>query len=486
MGRSSTVGEREQRTPTRPGAGGALVWSLVNTAVARFGTVAIGIALARMLGPEEFGTFAVALVALMAVLSFNELGVSLAIVRWRTDPAEIAPTVATISTATSVLVAGAAMLGAPAFAGAMGSPEAAGLVQLLVLCVVVNGVVATPAALMQRAFRQDQRMLVDQVNVWLGAAVSLAMAATGSGAEALVVGRLVGAVVSGALFLRFSPLPLRFGFDPRCARRLLSFGLPLAGASVVVFLVGFLDQVVVGSVLGPVTLGHYVLAVNLASWPVLLFSQPLRSVAPALFARMQHDPEALGRSFGLVLRPVALVALPLCAVMAVTAPELVRFVYGEAWAGAAPALRWLAVLAGLRIFFELAYDHLVVRERSRALLRVQLLWVTLLVPAVWWGTRSHGVEGAAVGLLVAAAAASVPLYLAELARVGVRPAAVLSALAVPLAAAAVTAAAAGALVATVAPDLVALVLCGLLSSAVSALLVLRHRADLDVFRKVSP
>ena len=52
----------------------------------RFGTLAIGIALARLLGPEAFGTFAVATVALLAMLSFNELGVSLAIVRWADDP----------------------------------------------------------------------------------------------------------------------------------------------------------------------------------------------------------------------------------------------------------------------------------------------------------------------------------------------------------------------------------------------------------------
>ena len=67
-------------------AGRALVWSLANTAAGRLGTLAIGIVLARLLGPAEFGTYAVAFVALMAMLSFNELGVSLAIVRWQRRP----------------------------------------------------------------------------------------------------------------------------------------------------------------------------------------------------------------------------------------------------------------------------------------------------------------------------------------------------------------------------------------------------------------
>ena len=80
--------------------------------------------LARLLGPHAFGTFAVALVALLAVLSFNELGVSLAIVRWQSDPAEIAPTVTTLSLVSSIIIYIGCFFGAPAFASAMGAPAA--------------------------------------------------------------------------------------------------------------------------------------------------------------------------------------------------------------------------------------------------------------------------------------------------------------------------------------------------------------------------
>ena len=67
-------------------AGGALAWSFASNVIARLGTLPIGIVLARLLGPHAFGTFAVALVALVAMLSFNDLSVSLAIVRWEEEP----------------------------------------------------------------------------------------------------------------------------------------------------------------------------------------------------------------------------------------------------------------------------------------------------------------------------------------------------------------------------------------------------------------
>ena len=42
-----------------------------------------------------------------------------------------------------------------------------------------------------------------------------------------------------------------------------------------------LAMAAVGNVLGATALGYYVLAYNLSGWPVGMFSQPVRSVAPA-------------------------------------------------------------------------------------------------------------------------------------------------------------------------------------------------------------
>src|SRR3954447_11047295 len=201
----------------------ALGLNLLNTIVSRVGTFAIGIALARILGPEEFGTFAVALLALMAVLSFSELGVSLAIVRWPGDPNKIAPTVQTMATVSSTIFFVTAAALAPFFCSAMDAPEATSVVIVLAFSVVINGLVAVPAALLQREFRAGRRMVADQVMSWLGAIISIAGAVAGMGAMSLGVGRVVGAIAGAALFLRWEPV--RFGFDRVLARRLLKFGL---------------------------------------------------------------------------------------------------------------------------------------------------------------------------------------------------------------------------------------------------------------------
>ncbi|MEO3807835.1 oligosaccharide flippase family protein [Sphaerisporangium sp. B11E5] len=404
----------------RTRAGKALGWSFLSTLASRLGTLAIGITLARVLGPTEFGTFAVALVALLAMLSINELGVSLAIVRWPDDPRGIVPTVATLSAGFSLVLCGIFVLIAPVFTEAMGNPEATGPVRLLAVSVVTNGLVSTSAALLQRHFMQGRKMIADQVDSWLGAVVSLVLALLGWGAMSLAAGRVCGSLAGGALLVYFSPEKLRFGFDRQVARRLIRFGVPLAGASLLVFGVGYADQIVVGHVLGPTALGFYVLAVNLSGWPVAVFSQPVRAVAPAAFSRLQHDRPRLSRAFVAVAGLLVGVTLPVCLLLSGAAPAVVRFVYGDEWAPAAVALAGLAALAGLRIFFELIYDYLVVLERSRSVLAVQAIWLVVLIPAMWTGVQADGLRGAAVALVAVAGVVILPVYLWQLGRSGIR------------------------------------------------------------------
>jgi PST family polysaccharide transporter len=400
--------------------------------VGKFTLTLFNILLARLLGPHQFGTAAAAMVALLAVLSFNELGVSLAIVRWPGEPGEIAPTVTTISVASSSLLYVALFLSAPAFASAMGAPAATSVIRVLDLSLVTNGIVAVPAALLERYFLQGRKTIADQVHAWSGATVSVALAWAGFGAMSLALGQVVGAIAGGAVIVKFSPLPLRFGFNRALARKLLRFGLPLAGSSFIVFLIANIDNLVTGHVLGVSALGFYVLAWNLASMPVNVFSQPVRNVAPALFSRLQHDPTAMRTGFASATALLGAVTLPICLLMSGAAVPLITFIYGPKWVPAAQALFWLAMLAALRIFFELTYDYFVVLARSRVVFTVQLVWLLALFPLLIVGARLRGIGGVALAGLLVAAVVVLPWYLIELSKVGIKARTIAARLWLPL------------------------------------------------------
>jgi PST family polysaccharide transporter len=380
-----------------------------------------GIVLARLLSPEDYGVFAVALVALNALLSMNELGVSLAVVRWPGDVRRIAPTVTTVSVAASSALYVACFVAAPRLAAALGAPGAAGVLRLLCVHVVVDAVTAVPVGLLTREFRQERRMVADLSGFAASTGVTLLLATGGFGPWSLAWGRLAGSALSAVLFLRLSPERLRLGFDRRQAGELLRFGLPLAGSSLLVFAMLNLDYIVVGRLLGPAQLGLYLLAFNLSSWPVNMFSLAVRRVSLAGFSRLLDDAVALRsafvRAFSLVLAATA----PVCALLAGFALPLIRFVYGARWGQAAAALSFLAVLAALRVVLELAYDLLVALGRSRTILWLQAVWVAALAPALAAGAELGGIRGVGAGHVVVGFVVVAPGFLLVLRRAGIDP-----------------------------------------------------------------
>jgi len=472
------------RTRRTHGASNAFAWGLLNTVISRLGTLGIGIVLARVLGPESFGTFAVAMVALMAVLSFNELGVSLAIVRWPEDPAKIVPTVNTISVVGSTLFCTAAILAAPAFTTAMGDPGATDVVRILILSVFVSGIVASPAALLQRDFREKERLGIDQVNVWIGAVLSVVLALAGMGAMALAIGRLAGSLVSGVMFLAASPLPYRFGLDRSLLGPLLRFGLPLAGTSVIFFAVGNADQLTAGAVLGSTVLAFYVLAFNLSNWPVSILAQPLRRVAPAAFSALQGDRPRMNAAMEAIVVVMAAATLPIILFLAGIAVPLVEFVYGEAWVAAAAAISWLVIAASCRVFCDLAYDYLVVLGKSGTVFTVQAGSLLVLFPALVAGASWGGLGGLAAAQAAVTGCVVLPLYLWKLRAHGLALRGILAKIRLPLAAGLATGVAARILAVTLTDHLVALFTAGTLTALVTAGLLYLQRDHIKELRSI--
>jgi O-antigen/teichoic acid export membrane protein len=402
--------------------GSGLSWSFANNVLSRLGSVLSGVVLARLLVPADYGVFAAAMVVLGAILSMNELGVSLAVVRWPGPPDRIAPTVLTMSTVASVAMYAACFAAAPYVADALSAPHATLLIRVLCVCVLADGVTAVSAALITRAFDQRKRAVIDLASFVVGTGVAVTLAVLGAGAWSMVWGYVVSNVLASGLTVLFAPQRVRFGWDPDAARTLMAFGAPLAGSSLLMFVMLNVDYVVVGHLLGAVDLGIYLLAFNLSAWPANLVSASVRRVSLAGFARLLEQPAArVGETFARAAGLLLAVALPMAVMLAVYAHPLVLVLYGQKWAAAVDVLQLLCVLGVVRVLTELAYDFLVALGRTTPNLWLQLLWVGCLVPGLVVGAHLGGIVGVAAAHAVIALGVIVPAYLLELRRCGVGP-----------------------------------------------------------------
>jgi O-antigen/teichoic acid export membrane protein/O-antigen ligase len=407
-------------------------WSLINTIVIRAGTFITGVVLARgLLGPRDWGVYAIGLTALAVLLSANELGVSLAIVRWDGDVRRFAPTVLTMSVASSTALYLLLFVLAPTVARALGASDATEMLRVLGISVIVDGIACVPYGLLTRTFAQRRRMGIDLANFLATTALTLVLAIAGDGAMSFAWGSLAGNAVALAGCALAAPGMLRPGWNREQARRLLAFGLPLAGASLLVLAMLNTDSIVVGATLGPVQLGLYQIAFNISSWPVRVISEAARRVSLAGFSRVADSPKALAASFGNGLSLLMAASVPPCVLLVALPKPLINFVYGGQWTGASGALRFLAVLGLLRIAYELAYDCLVATGGRRALIGVQGWWLAALIPVLIFAARSRGIAGVGFGHVLVAGPLVAPLFVWALARAGIPVRTVLGACARP-------------------------------------------------------
>jgi PST family polysaccharide transporter len=398
----------------------ALGWSVGTQVALRIASFASGVITARILAPDDLGVFAVALAVMTILVALNDLGVILGIVRWKGDIGEMTPTAFTLAIGSSLLLFVGALVAAGPLASVMGSPAAEGVIRLMAVVIVIDGIVAVPMGGTVRDLRQDVMGRAEMAAIPVGIVVTVGLALAGTGAWSLAWGRVAGALTTGALLLWASPLKLRLGWDRDIARHLLSFGVPLAGTTLVEELLLNLDYFIVGAILGVEALGFYLLAFNLSNWPISIMREGIRRVSIAGFARLDDDRSRLNAQFTRAVGLLVTVALPIVLALSILAVPIIQVLYGEKWEPASTALGVLAFLGLARVTLGLFFDLLIALGRSKSTFVLQLCWLALLAPALYLVTSATDtIRGPAIAHVAVAYGLVLPAYLAVLRANGV-------------------------------------------------------------------
>jgi PST family polysaccharide transporter len=448
-----------------------LTWAFAGTIVTRFGTMVAGLVLAHLLTPRQFGIYGVAAVALVVTSSVNDLGIEASLVRWPGDLDEVGPTAVTVVMLSSLLLFAAFWFTAPAFARAFNTPDGTGVVRLMAVGLIINGLFTVNSAVTNRTFRVHIRTAGETAATLVMIATTVVMAKTGFGAYSLAWGQIAGNVAIGVILFIWSPIHYRPGFNLAATKALLRSGSPIAGAGLLLVATQNVDTLIVGRELGAVALGLYVLSWNVSSWPITIFSGSVAKVSVAGFAKLQHDQAALNKAFTRSVGLVVAVTLPFCILLSVLSLPVVRTLYGQRWVEASTSLAYLSLMAALRAVTMIATDLLVACGRGRSALVVQAIWLGFLIPALIAGARSDGIAGVGLGQFLVAGCVVIPVFAWILARAHFSLRDMARSLARPLAGGCVIAAIAAGAAHLPAPDLVRLAVGGVCGLAIYAAVV---------------
>lgn len=397
-----------------------LRWSLSSQLAVRLVSFLSGIVIVRLLGETSFGVYIFGLAVNAMVMSLNDLGQVMAIARWPGDDHErAARTSTTIVWGMSACLYALLFVAAGPLSQLTDRPDAAaGVVRVMGLLVLIDGVGTIPRALLIRNLANFKLAKADLAGVPITALLSVGLALAGWGPYAPAWATIVAGVVTTALVLRQAPSVPRPAFERAYARPLLSFGLPMAGSTSVENILLNVDYLVVVSTLGLAPLGLYGVAFNVSSWPTSALTQAIRRVSIVGFSRLREDRAQLFETFARVAGLMVLFAGLVGLLLSGLAEPLIGLLYDDGRLPAAQVLTWLAVLGVVRVSLGLAFDLLIALGHSRVTLRIQLLWLAAVIPAVWFGAGAGGIEGVGIAHAAVAVGVAVPAFLVAIARTG--------------------------------------------------------------------
>jgi PST family polysaccharide transporter len=387
-------------------------WSVAGAAITRVGGLLVGIVAARLLDPQDFGVYAVSLVVYTFIGQVAELGLHSALLRAAPDEFDsVAPTAFTLALVSySVLGVGLILL-APVVAAAFGTPEAVDAMRVLSACVFLGAFASVPNSQLRREFRMAVQTGIEAIGLVVSSVVLVALAVGGQGAMSLAWSRGVGqviVVVGLQLVVSRRYLP---GFDRRQARDILVLGLPLVAGTLVGTLIIGANTFAIARMSGAGDVGLFNLADAVSAWPLGLFLPILLNVGLPLFAQIRHDPSVVQEVFTRCVEMIVWLFWPVSVMLAVLAPHLVELLYGSKWLPAAAVIQALAFAKLGEILIRLCVDVTVAAGQTRRYLWVQVVWLLVQAPVVWWAAARWGVTGVGWANLAVMFAVVVPMYL---------------------------------------------------------------------------
>ncbi|WP_334123378.1 lipopolysaccharide biosynthesis protein [Glutamicibacter sp.] len=406
----SDQGTREN-TNLGDGIRRGLLWSSLNAFVLRVGNFAMGIFLARILAPEQFGVFAIALTVQAVLMTLADFGLSTDLIRSPNYKA-MEPTVATLGLVTGGALFILMFFSAQPTADLLGNPDAGPVIAVISLSLFLAGLGVVPYAKLQRDFQQKRLFGISALDFIVVNTITIVLVLLGWGVMALAVGRIAAQLCTLIAQFILAGVRPHFGFDKSLAPAIVRFGLPVAAANMLSWLLLNIDNIAISRLAGPIALGFYYLAFNVSNWPMSMIGQVVRSLSLPAFARVVDDGK--DRSLGVAVGPVWALGLLAGVMLALLADPVVRLVYGDRWAQSAQILMVLGVFGAFRMLFDLIASYLLAKGRSSTVLVVQLIWLVTLGPALFFWVTRDGSLGAGLAHVAVALVVVIPTYFVAL------------------------------------------------------------------------
>lgn len=388
----------------------SLKWSFADQLISQVVFTAFGIYLARLLGPDAYGTVGMITVFTNFAVLFVDMGFGAALVQQKNVDQGHFSTVFWLNFFIGIFLYLLFLLLTPRLSSFYDEPKLKQIIPVISLSFIIYSFSSVQSNILVKNLDFKKKVIFSWVAKLLGYGTAFGLTFSGyDGVWAIVAMSLVVAFVNTTLYWISSKWRPSFIFSMQKLKDISKFGLNYTGDTAINYWSRNYDNFIIGKVLGNTELGLYTRAYSLMTLPLKNITSVFSRVLFPAFSLYQDDIEKIKTQYLKVIKNIALFTFPMLIGLALVSEEFVLLFFGREWAKMIPIIMLLCLAGTLQSLVSL--NGLIYNSLARTDIAFK---VTLVVNVVLILTFSlsvkYGIYYLALSYTIASLIISIPIY----------------------------------------------------------------------------
>ena len=373
-------------------------WSFAGRIMQQGVQFIIGIILARLLLPEEYGLVAMALVFITVFYVFVDSGFSSAIVQRKEITNSDLSTVFYLNMGVSIIVFTILYFSAPLIADFYNESQLVNIVRVLSIIIILYALTIVQNSIIKRDVNFKLKTRIEIISQILSGVVAIYLAYKGYGVWVLIWKTLLNQVfVNLQLWIKNNWFP-SFEFSRSSFKELFSFSSKLLISGILDRVYQQIHRLVVGKFFPAAELGFYTRAEQFKDLPSQAVSNSLMSFLLPVFSKMQDEPERLKKAAQKVLKIVMFFNINALILIGILAEPIIQVLLGGKWLPTVPYLQLIVFVGVFYPMHAINVQILTALGRSDLFLKIEVIKKIVGIPPIILGIFV-GIKAMIIGMI---------------------------------------------------------------------------------------
>jgi teichuronic acid exporter len=375
-----------------------LSWSIVDTLLKYSLTFIIGIILARILGPEEFGLIGMTAVFFSISNTFINSGFSYSLIQKKEVSQLDLSTVFYFNIFTGAIIYGLLYFSSNFFSHVFSKPVLEPLIKIIGLNLLIGSFGIVHQTVLTRNVNFKLLTKISFISIIVSGCSAIILAYNGFGIWSLVFQAIISTITTNILLWLTARWVPKFAFSFISLSTMFSYGSKLMLSGLLNTIFENVYYLVIGKYFSTQTLGYFTRAQGFANIASENITTTIQRVSFPILSSMQEDPIRLKRAYITLIRSTMFITFISMFCLAASANSVVLTFVGEKWTPTIPILQLICFSVMLYPLHSINLNMLSVIGRSDIFLNLEIIKKVLIIPVVIFGIY-FGLRGLLFGMI---------------------------------------------------------------------------------------